>query len=214
MARLRIRNITEKDEIGFFAPKRWEFWRCLIVCFCLFSIVGHWLELLYCIIMDALFGIVEPDYAIWIDPWYHPYWVYGIGAVIMTLIVEPLKEHIIVRRKTLWGALLESFVLVVVLAMLMELIIGWIINQPDASGEYPYWDNSQLPLNVFGQAWLVNDFFIGFAAMLYVWLLYPLVCEGFDRLRPRVANVVFVVLVLAFAVCCIISYTHLVLFTW
>lgn len=214
MKRIGFHRITDHSEIGYFAPKRWEFWRSLIACFCIFTIVGHLLELLYCVIMNALFGIVEPDYVVWTDPWYHPYWVYGIGAVVMTLIIEPLKERIILHRKTLWGALLETFALTVFLAMLMELIIGWIVNQPDASGEYPYWDNSELPLNIFGQAWLVNDIFIGLAAMLYVWILYPLICEGFNKLRPRVANIVFVVIVVGFALCCTASYTQLVFFMW
>ena len=211
MWKLRLHKVTQSDEIGYFAPKTWEFWRALIASFCIFTIVGHWLEFLYCVIMDQLFGIVEPDYAIWIDPWYHPYWVYGVGAVFMTLLVEQLKERIILRRKTLWGALLETFLIVVFLSMLMELIIGLIVNQPDASGEYPYWDNSQLPLNVLGQAWLVNDVFIGLAAMLYVWVLYPLICEGFSLLRPPVANIMLVVIVVGFAAACTGSYLELAL---
>lgn len=211
MWKLRLHKVTQSDEIGYFAPKTWEFWRALIASFCIFTIVGHWLEFLYCVIMDQLFGIVEPDYAIWIDPWYHQYWVYGVGAVFMTLLVEPLKERIILRRKTLWGALLETFLIVVFLSMLMELIIGLIVNQPDASGEYPYWDNSQLPLNVLGQAWLVNDVFIGLAAMLYVWVLYPLICEGFSLLRPPMANIMLVVIVVGFAAACTGSYLELAL---
>ena len=211
MWKLRLHKVTQSDEIGYFAPKTWEFWRALIASFCIFTIVGHWLEFLYCVIMDQLFGIVEPDYAIWIDPWYHPSWVYGVGAVVMTLLVEPLKERIILRRKTLWGALLDTFLIGVFLSMLMELIIGLIVNQPDASGEYPYWDNSQLPLNVLGQAWLVNDVFIGLAAMLYVWVLYPLICEGFSLLRPPVANIMLVVIVVGFAAACTGSYLELAL---
>ena len=84
------------------------------------------------------------------------------------------------------------------------------MNQPDASGEYPYWDNSQLPLNVMGQAWLVNDLFIGAVAMLYVWLLYPLICWGLMQLRPRVANGVFAAIVVGFALCCVVSYAQVV----
>ncbi len=211
MTQLKLHKLTKEDEIGYFAPKTWAFWRSLIASFCIFCIVGHWLEGLYCIIMNSLFGIVEPDYAIWIDPWYHPYWVYGIGAVLMTLFIEPLKERIIKRRKTLWGSLLQTFVIVVFLSMLMELIIGLLVNQPDEFGEYPYWDNSQLPLNILGQAWLVNDVFIGLMAVIYVWFLYPLICEGFRALKPRTANIALAVVVAVFAGCCIASYTQLIL---
>lgn len=207
---LRLHRITEDDQIGYFAPRTWQFWRALIVCFCLFSIVGHWLEIPYCFFMDHFFGIVEDDYAVLSDPWYHPYWVYGIGAVAMTLIVEPLKEHFVMASKTLRGALAKSFACVVLVALAMELGIGLLVNQPDAAGEYPYWDNSQLPLNVLGQAWLVNDLFIGVVAMVYVWVLYPLVCEGFLRLRPTQANVLFACVIVGFALCCIASYAQVI----
>lgn len=207
---LRLQKITEDDQIGYFAPRTWQFWRALIVSFCVFSIVGHWLEIPYCFVMDQCFGIVEDEYAVLSDPWYHPYWVYGIGAVAMTLIMEPLKERFIVARRTLAGALLQSFVVAVLLAMALELVIGLIVNQPDAAGEYPYWDNSRLPFNLLGQAWLVNDLFIGIAAMLYVWIAYPLICAGFEALRPRVANVVFAIIVVGFAICCVVSYAQVV----
>ena len=106
MAFPNMRKLTEHDEIGYFALRTWEFWRALIVCFCLCCILGHWLEMPYCWLMDQCFGIVADDYAVWTDPWYHPYWVYGFGAVFMTLLIEPLKERLILHRKTLWGAFL------------------------------------------------------------------------------------------------------------
>ncbi len=205
----KLHRLTVDDQIGYFAPKTWEFWRALIAAFCICTLLGHWLELLYCIIMNALFGIVEPDYVVWTDPWYHPYWVYGVGAVIMTLIIEPLKEIIVVHRKTLWGALLETFVITVILSMLMELIIGWLVNQPDQFGEYPFWDNSELPLNIFGQAWLVNDVVIGLVAVLYVWVIYPLLCEMFSHLRPSVANGLLILIVVVFAGASTCSYLQL-----
>lgn len=214
MTKHPLHTLTKDGEVGYFAPRTWDFWRALIICFCLFSLVGHWLEIPYCLFMGSAFGIVDANYNVWSDPWYHPYWVYGVGAVVVTLAVEPLKEIIIMKRKTLWGALLESFVILVLLSMVIELVAGWLINQPDAMGEYPYWDNSALPLNIFGQAWLVNDIFIGLAAVVYLWVFYPLVCEGFALLKPKTANIVFVLILIAFALCCIVSYTQLVLWSW
>ncbi len=214
MTKHPLHTLTKDDEVGYFAPRTWDFWRALIICFCLFSLVGHWLEIPYCLFMGSAFGIVDANYNVWSDPWYHPYWVYGVGAVVVTLAVEPLKEIIIMKRKTLWGALLESFVVLVLLSMVIELVAGWLINQPDAMGAYPYWDNSALPLNIFGQAWLVNDIFIGLAAVVYLWVFYPLVCEGFALLKPKTANIVFVLILIAFALCCIVSYTQLVLWSW
>ena len=199
-------GLFKRIEIGFFAPKTWEFWRSLIICFCLFNIVGHWLEIPYCTFMDQAFGIVEDDYDVWTDPWYHPYWVYGVGAVVMTLVIEPIKDLLVRRRKTLWGAILESFVFAVLLSMVMELGFGLLVNQPNEFGVYPYWDNSQLPFNVLGQAWLVNDVVIGLMAMLYVWFLYPIICEGLLKLKPQIANGVFAAVAIGFSICCILAY--------
>ncbi len=62
---------------------------------------------------------------------------------------------------------------------------------------------------MFGQAWLVNDFFIGLAAMLYVWVIFPVVCEGFALLSPKAANVVFALIVAAFIAGVTASYLEL-----
>lgn len=205
----RLRFVSKEDEIGHFAPRTWQFWRALITSFFVFAIVGHWLEIPYCTFMNECFGIVGEDYPVWSDPWYHPYWIYGIGAVIITLLVEPVKEWITLKRKTLFGAILQTFVMVTIIAMLTELIMGWLVNQPDATGQYPFWDNSQLPLNVFGQAWLVNDMVIGSLAVVYVWVLWPLLCKGYQKLRPSVANKAFAGVVIGFAACCTASYIQL-----
>ena len=190
----------------YFEPLNWRFWRNLVTCFCICCIIGHWFEIPYVLIMDRAFGIVEENYAVWTDPWYFPYWVYGFGAVVMTLFLEPFKEHFLRKRKTKAGAVLETFVFAVILAAAMEVIFGWIVNQPDEFGVYPYWDNSQLPLNILGQAWLVNDIAIGLIAILYLWVIYPLVCKGYERLSTKAGLVVFGIVVVAFAVACIASY--------
>ncbi len=205
---------TKEEEIGYFSPKTWGFWRSVIASFCIFTIVGHWLEIPYCMFMDYFFGIVADDYAVWTDPWYHPYWVYGFGSVAITFLIEPLKESIVKRRRTLAGALLETFITCVTIAAVLELVIGLMINQPDSTGKYPFWDNSGLPLNIFGQAWLVNDIVIGFVAVIYVWVLYPLVCEGFILLKSeRKANLVLAIIVIVFLGCCTASYIQLNFFT-
>ena len=202
-----IENIRNAENISSYNIKTWEFWRCLLICFALFCMIGHWLEIPYCTFMD-MFGIVEEDYSAWTEPWYVPYWVYGIGAVIMTLIIEPLKEYIIKSRKTLWGALIEFYVLAVLLSAVMETLIGILINQPNEMGIYPFWDNSQLPGNILKQGWIVNDMVIGFMAVLYLWVFYPLISKGLRSVKPVVANTIFVVVVILFTAAIVASYGH------
>lgn len=208
---LRQINTNPDGRIGFFAPRTWAFWRAVITCFCACCLIGHWLEFPYCWLTNSLFNCVDDDYALYIDPWFHPYWCYGFGAVGMTLFLEPTKRWFVRRHKTMLGAVGESYGWAVVLAMLMEWGAGVLVNQPDATGHYPYWDNSQLPLNVGGQAWLVNDVFIGLVAIVYLWLMFPLVCKGYERLGRKRANLVFGLVVAVFAACCVVSYTILAL---
>lgn len=76
--------------------------------------------------------------------------VYGIGVLVCAIALAPLCIQLVKRRKTMWGAALEYFVITVLVCMAMELAMGFLLNQPDAAGNYPLWDNSQLPGNIFG----------------------------------------------------------------
>lgn len=201
--------LTKEDETAFFEPKTWKFWRGMVIYFFIFSVIGHWMEIPYCISMHALFGIVEPDYAVWIDPLYVPYWVYGAGAAAITFLLLPLKIRLVGKRKTLWGAALEFFAIAVVLCAALECIMGWIVNQPDQFGEYPYWNNSQLPFNIFEQAWLVNDIFLGLVTLAYVWFIFPFCQKILYRIGDRTANWIFVTTLVVFTFICIITYVPL-----
>ncbi len=201
----------------FFHPRKRWFWQALVTSFCACCLIGHWLEFPYCWMTNSLFGIVDSDYALYIDPWFHPYWCYGFGALGMTLVLEPAKDWLVRKLGSRKKAMPVSFICAVFLAMLMELGIGLLVNQPDATGHYPYWDNSYLPFNVGGQAWLFNDVFIALAAMVYLWLAFPLVAHAFIWLQGRkirshnAANVFFAIALAIFAACCILSYTILAL---
>lgn len=198
--------LTEKDEESYFTPQTWEFWRGVIIYFFVFSLVGHWMEIPYCWFMDTAFGIIAEDYAVRVDPLYVPYWVYGIGATALTFIMLPLKVHIVEHRKTLGGAVLEFFLIAVVLCAILETGIGLIINQPDELGVYPFWDNSVLPLNILEQGWLMNDLMLGLVSLLYVWVIFPFCQKALTLAGPRVANGIFVAVLVIFAFICLITY--------
>ena len=78
--------------------------------------------------------------------------VYGIGVLVCAIALVPLRIQLAKRHKTMWGAALEYFAITVLVCMAMELAMGFLLNQPDAAGNYPLRDNAQLPGNILGQA--------------------------------------------------------------
>ena len=128
----------------------------------------------------------------------------------MTLIFEPLREGMLARHRSMAGVVVETYVIAVLAAMGMELGFGLLVNQPDENGKYPYWDNSQLPLNICKQAWLVNDLVMGAVAVVRTWVTYPLFCKAMSRLSERAANVAFGATLGVFAAACVSSYGRLI----
>ena len=132
--------------------------------------------------------------------------MYGVGVVVCALVLMPLKTALVARRATLVSAGIQFFAVTVVVCMLMELAMGFMLNQPNAAGEYPLWDNSQLPFNILGQAWLVNDLALAAVAMLYTWIVYPLCQKALGKLPLRVMNLLAAVVVIGFVVLCAVKF--------
>ena len=156
MAPLRIYKLTEKDEIGYFAPRTWDFRRSRIGsgfrprldfgasgsrC----PTAGSWTT------FSALWPTTTPG----TQPTRgnHPDRVYGFGAVFMTLLIEPLKEaRRPVHRATLRGASPESLVIAIVIAMVLELGDGTArsTSPTPRPASIPFLETTrQLPLNIF-----------------------------------------------------------------
>lgn len=197
--------ITRRDESYGYAPGAFAFWRNQAVYFCLFSVLGHWMEIVYCSFMN-IFGIVDPESLVWDDPMY-PFCVYGIGVLVCALMLVPLRIQLVRRRKTMADAAVEFFIITVLVCMAMELTMGLILNQPDAAGNYPLWDNSQLPGNILGQAWIVNDVGLGAVAMLYTWVVYPLCQKALAKVPIRIMNAASAIIVVGFVVLCVVKFS-------
>lgn len=105
------------------------------------------------------------------------------------------------------GAVLEFFVITVLVCMAMELAMGFLLNQPDAADNYPLLDNSQLPGNILGQTWIVNDIGLGAVAMLYTWVISPLCQKALAKVPIRVMRPVAAIVVVGFAVLCVVRFS-------
>ena len=175
--------------------------------FCVFSVLGHWMEIVYCSFMNV-FGIVDADSLVWDDPMY-PFLVYGVGVVVCALVLMPLKTALVARCATLVSAGIQFFAVTVVAHACHGTGRGFVLAlncQPNAAGEYPLWDNSQLPFNILGQAWLVNDLALAAVAMLYTWIVYPLCQKALGKLPLRVMNLLAAVVVIGFVVLCAVKF--------
>ena len=181
-----------------------HFWRNLALYFCVLSVIGHWIEIPYCLFMDQ-FGIVDPESLVWDDPFY-PFLVYGVGATVCSVALVPVRDELRSRCKGRFSAVTSFFVIATVACMLMELVMGFMLNQPNALGVYPLWDNSELPLNVLGQAWLVNDLTLGAVATLYTWVVYPAAERALDRIRPQSLDRIAALIVAGFVVLCAVKF--------
>ncbi|MGN0037752.1 MAG: hypothetical protein ACI36Y_01250 [Coriobacteriales bacterium] len=53
---------------GFERLRDWRFWSSMVINFCVFSVVGHWCEWVYCMFNDHFFGIVDPNSGVWNHP--------------------------------------------------------------------------------------------------------------------------------------------------
>ena len=189
------------------ALKTWTFWRNQAVYFAFFSLFGHWMEIVYCSIMDSAFGIVADDSLVWDDPMY-PFCVYGVAVLVCTIVLLPIKNWYVQKFKTRAGAIISFFFLAVFASMVMELVMGLLLNQPDpATGIYPLWDNSVLPGNILGQAWIVNDIGLGLLISLYIWVILPFTESIIERVPQRTMDIFSVLFVGWFIWLCVVKFS-------
>ena len=191
----------QQREADFYRPRTWAFWRNLIMYFCVFSVVGHWLEAGYCtfIRFGILPGTYDPTSQIWSD-WLYPFCVYGVGAVACVLLFYPVKNFLMRTMKGTLVPLVLSFVLNAAVCTLIELVMGLMLNQPLPDGSLPLWDYRNMFCNFIGQICLQNALAFGVIATLMTWVIYPGLETLLGRLSRDVMNVVFVVIVVGFCI--------------
>ena len=209
---LEAARADREREAGFFRPRTWAFWRNLIMYFCVFSVVGHWLEAGYCtfIRLGILPGIYDPESQIWSD-WLYPFPVYGFGAVACVLVLYPLKSLLQRRLHGTVAPLLASFVANGLVCTGIELAMGLMLNQPLPDGSLPLWDHRDMFCNFMGQICLQNGVAFGLVATLMTWVIYPGLETLFSKTTNDVMNVVFVAVIVGFAVLWFLYYINVLM---
>ena len=183
-----------------------EFWRNQFVAFAVFSMVGHWVEIPYCLFNLHVFGIVDPNSGVFSDP-LEPFCVYGFAIIACNILLVPVRQLLEEKFKNRkWIGVVLFFLLATIVAMDGELIQGFLQNMPDENGVYPLWDNSKLPFNVAGQAWLVNDVLLGLIITVYLWVIEPPMVNLMNTSTQWKVEVVSAVIIIAFAILCLIKF--------
>lgn len=189
------------EEIGYYRPKTWAFWRNLIIYFCVFSVVGHWMEAAYCTLIrfGLIPGTYDPNSQIWSD-WLYPFLVYGFGAAACILLLYPVKNLLQKKLKNRAAPLILSFIINALVCTLIELAMGLMLNQPLPDGTLPLWDYRDMFCNFMGQVCLQNAVAFGFVATLMTWVVYPALESLLAKLSKDVMNVVFISTVIGFCI--------------
>lgn len=186
---------------GYYQPRTWAFWRNLIIYFCVFSVVGHWMEAGYCTLIrfGLIPGIYDPNSQIWSD-WLYPFCVYGFGAAACVLLLFPVKNFLQKHFRGHAVPLVLSFVVNALVCTGIELAMGLMLNQPLPDGTLPLWDYRNMFCNFMGQVCLQNAVAFGFVATLMTWVIYP----GLEKLLAHVPsyamNIAFIAVVIGFSI--------------
>lgn len=194
-------------EINYYQPKKWSFWRNLIIYFCVFSVVGHWMEAGYCTLIrfGLIPGTYDPDSQIWSD-WLYPFLVYGFGVVACILILFPFKNFLQKKFKGVAIPLILSFIVNALVCTLIELVMGLMLNQPNQDGVYPLWDYSDMFCNFMGQVCLQNALAFGFISTLMTWIIYPGMEKLLAKVPKDIMTIVFVAVVIGFCILYVLYY--------
>ena len=184
--------LTKEEKL--WNPKSPLFWRNLLLYFCIFSVVGHWMEYGVCwlIRLGVVPGTYDPNSGIWHDM-LNPFFVYGAAFVFIGLLLYPFK--LFLQRKTgnLWVSLVLSFVANTLFCAVIELAMGLAVND-----HLQLWDYSTMAFNFMGQICLLNTTFFGIMATLMTWLVYPNLERAFVRIPRDVMNIITVVVIVFF----------------
>lgn len=186
---------------GYFQPRTWGFWRNLIIYFCVFSVVGHWMEAGYCTLIrfGLIPGVYDPNSQIWHD-WLYPFCVYGFGAVACVLVLFPVKNLLQKHFRGHAVPLALSFVANALVCTSIELAMGLMLNQPLPDGTLPLWDYRDMFCNFMGQVCLQNALAFGFVATLMTWVIYPGLEKLLAHVPPYAMNIAFIAVVIGFSI--------------
>lgn len=155
-----------------------------------FSLLGHWVEMLFCLgIKHGIFkgGYDRSNHMLW-DQWLYPFPAEGTAAVLADLVLSPARSAIEQFANTLANAgripaslstpfaICVSFFLNQLVCTSVDFGTGMVANR-----HYELWDYRDMRFHIMGQVCLQNSLFYTTIATWGVWWLLPVLEKIMDR---------------------------------
>lgn len=155
-----------------------------------FSLLGHWVEILFCLgIKHGIFkgGYDRENHMLW-DQWLFPFPAEGTAAVLADLVLVPAKNAI----QGAANALSQTANIPAGLATSAAVAASFLVNQAVctsvdygagmvANRNYELWDYRDMRFNYRGQVCLQNSLFYSVLATWGVWRLLPALEKLMER---------------------------------
>ena len=174
----------------------WPFVRNMLMYFSVFSFLGHWMEMGFCMLIRM--GLVGGEYdpsntMLWRD-WFYPFPMHGTAVVLIGVALHPLWRWLVHKTNIAVGSAL-SFVFNGIACGTIEFVCGLMWN-----AELQNWDYTTMPFNIMGQVCLQNVVGFALAASIIAWMVYPWLERSIAKLPANAVNIAFVVIITVFLV--------------
>ena len=153
----------------------------LFLYFIFYSFCGWVWETAYCSIKERHYVPRGFLYGPWLP-------VYGVGAVLMLLILRRFHKHPV-----------KVFFLAVLLGSFVELFIGWFLAQVF---HLRYWDYHDYPLQLGGYICLYSALGFGIAGVLWVCVFARIASHLWKKMPVPLQRIFLTLLILAFLFDC------------
>lgn len=153
----------------------------LFICFWVFSVIGHYVEILWGYACYFVFGGGYPRLPRLdsIAPLAQPY---GFGAIAIIIFIVPLVKKFNLN-------FFFAFLLNTVAMTLVEYYTALFLII--VRGRNDFWDYSGLPYNLNGHIWLGGSIAFGIGATIFLYYIYPLFVSFIKHLKDKHIKVIF-----------------------
>lgn len=172
------------------------YWQRLFVYFWVFSLVGHYFEVIWAYLISFTTGssIWNPT-TITLIPLAIPY---GLGAVSVILLVGNYAKN---NNLNIWAVYFISIISCSVIEYTCSAILVNIY------GFNKYWDYSERLFNLNGYICLEASLLFGLLATIFIYQIYPIFERYFNSLNKSYIDVAFWIMIISYSIDLIYYYS-------